>query len=471
MSDPSLYTFPSPLEGWRQGEPLPDQQHSEGPNAKSYVNPPPTNPSPAYKEFTNPITNSTRGGFDVHIYYLQTNTSESQFAQELWERIRREFPELRIYRVWDKPIGPHPVAMFEVNLFTPEQFGAFVPWLVIHRGPLSVLLHPNTGDDVRDHTQLATCTSKGATSSQHNDHFHSDDAMPWLMSDAAQKYCGLLALQRTASIADIKAAHRRVRRLLRERGLSARSQERVLAADLKTLLLGQCSPLEQDKYLEAIRAAGFATREGVLQAALTGQSTRVPEDEAPALQAAELAASILDFIDGQCDWPEVLGVAETACGKEIKRAFYNALCCLREDEYRESDVVMFGLRTMQDTIKSQRSDVFPKEKYVSSNPAERQYDKEFVKLNEDDDRSNDADEFRPGAMSASDEDDEEFADTGSMNTSDGDYEDLASTASMDASEDDEEDGVNDDGDFCGMDFMYHECSDCDDEEEMKAEKL
>ncbi|RMZ06896.1 hypothetical protein D0860_05332 [Hortaea werneckii] len=136
MSDPSLYTFPSPLEGWQQGEPLPEQQHSEGPNAKSYVNPPPTTPSAAYKEFTNPITNSTRGGFDVHIYFLQTSPSESHFAQELWERIRREFPELRIYRVWDKPIGPHPVAMFEVNLFTPEQFGAFVPWLVIHRGPL-----------------------------------------------------------------------------------------------------------------------------------------------------------------------------------------------------------------------------------------------------------------------------------------------------------------------------------------------
>jgi aromatic ring-cleaving dioxygenase len=28
-------------------------------------------------------------------------------------------PELRIYRVWDRPIGPHPVAMFEVNIFTP----------------------------------------------------------------------------------------------------------------------------------------------------------------------------------------------------------------------------------------------------------------------------------------------------------------------------------------------------------------
>ena len=60
-------------------------------------------------------------------------------------------PELRIYRVWDKPVGPHPVAMFEVNLFTPAQFGAFIPWLVINRGPLSALVHPNTDDEERDH--------------------------------------------------------------------------------------------------------------------------------------------------------------------------------------------------------------------------------------------------------------------------------------------------------------------------------
>src|SRR5580693_8461189 len=68
-------------------------------------------------------------------------------------------PELRIYRFWDRPIGPHPVAMFEVNLFTPAQFGAFIPWLVINRGPLSALVHPNTddkGEDKRNHTQRAT---------------------------------------------------------------------------------------------------------------------------------------------------------------------------------------------------------------------------------------------------------------------------------------------------------------------------
>jgi aromatic ring-cleaving dioxygenase len=53
--------------------------------------------------------------------------------------------------------------MFEVNLFTPAQFGAFIPWLVLNRGPLSALLHPNTVDEndneidpKRDHSQRAT---------------------------------------------------------------------------------------------------------------------------------------------------------------------------------------------------------------------------------------------------------------------------------------------------------------------------
>jgi len=54
--------------------------------------------------------------------------------------------------------------MFEVNIFTPAQFGAFIPWLVINRGPLSALVHPNTTDPLtgepldekRDHTQRAT---------------------------------------------------------------------------------------------------------------------------------------------------------------------------------------------------------------------------------------------------------------------------------------------------------------------------
>jgi DOPA 4,5-dioxygenase len=53
--------------------------------------------------------------------------------------------------------------MFEVNLFTPAQFGAFIPWLAIWRGPLSALVHPNTvepglhsANELRNHTARAT---------------------------------------------------------------------------------------------------------------------------------------------------------------------------------------------------------------------------------------------------------------------------------------------------------------------------
>ena len=155
MAEPSAYTYASPLAGYEDSPQLPDDLNEDG---KSFRNPSTGKLSKAYNEFTAGITNTSRGGFDVHIYYFQNNDLQTEFALALWKRIRYEFPELRIYRFWDKPVGPHPMAMFEVNLFTPAQFGAFIPWLVINRGPLSALVHPNCDDDdaVRDHTQRAT---------------------------------------------------------------------------------------------------------------------------------------------------------------------------------------------------------------------------------------------------------------------------------------------------------------------------
>ncbi|WPH00179.1 DOPA-like domain-containing protein [Acrodontium crateriforme] len=155
MSDPYAYTYPSPLEGYEGLEPLSNEKITEGDHIKGLVNPTPKERSKAYDAFVAPLANDKRGGFDIHIYYLQTNEFETKFAKELHERIRREFPELRTYQIWDRPIGPHPVAMFEVNVFTPEQFGAFVSWLTINRGPLTALVHPNTDDEYRDHTQRA----------------------------------------------------------------------------------------------------------------------------------------------------------------------------------------------------------------------------------------------------------------------------------------------------------------------------
>ncbi|OJJ43487.1 hypothetical protein ASPZODRAFT_957151 [Penicilliopsis zonata CBS 506.65] len=155
MTDQFSFSYPSPLEGYENLEPLTDEKTEDG---KSLKNPQHGILSKAYSEFPDPVARDRRGGFDIHIYHFQNNPDQVVYAKALHERIRREFPELRIYAFFDRPIGPHPVAMFEVNLFTPAQFGAFVPWLVINRGPLSALLHPNTvlEEEERNHTQRAT---------------------------------------------------------------------------------------------------------------------------------------------------------------------------------------------------------------------------------------------------------------------------------------------------------------------------
>ncbi|KDQ61441.1 hypothetical protein JAAARDRAFT_203955 [Jaapia argillacea MUCL 33604] len=141
----------SPLAGYENAEPLPDKINPDG---KSLYNPPGPR-SAAYDQAPKPI-DSSNNELDFHIYYMQNSASEAKYAKELHERVRREFPELRIYKFWDKPVGPHPVAMFEVNTFNPHQTGAFFSWLTVNRGPCSVLIHPNTDNPYKDHTELMT---------------------------------------------------------------------------------------------------------------------------------------------------------------------------------------------------------------------------------------------------------------------------------------------------------------------------
>ncbi|KAK1831078.1 DOPA-like domain-containing protein [Podospora conica] len=153
--------YPSPLAGYEDA--AAQLTYDRNPDGKSIRNTQTGVLSTAYSEFPSPLDNGIRCGFDVHVYHVQTAPDQVQYSKELYQRIRLEFPELRIYRHWDQPVGPHPVAMFEVNLATPAQFGAFVPWLVVWRGPLSALVHPNTTEtdvpegerEERNHVQRA----------------------------------------------------------------------------------------------------------------------------------------------------------------------------------------------------------------------------------------------------------------------------------------------------------------------------
>lgn len=50
--------------------------------------------------------------------------------------------------------GPHPAPELHVG-FPLARFGEVVPWLMLNRGGLSVLVHPETGDARADHTAHA----------------------------------------------------------------------------------------------------------------------------------------------------------------------------------------------------------------------------------------------------------------------------------------------------------------------------
>lgn len=89
--------------------------------------------------------------FDIHVYYWQGNPESVSKAQALHHRIKQEFPDMTAYPMVSRPVGPHVTAMFEVKILNPEQFGRIVPWLAIHRDNLSVLVHPHTGDEIKDH--------------------------------------------------------------------------------------------------------------------------------------------------------------------------------------------------------------------------------------------------------------------------------------------------------------------------------
>jgi aromatic ring-cleaving dioxygenase len=90
--------------------------------------------------------------YHVHIYYdLAASRDRASAIRDL---IAASFPEARLGRWHDQPVGPHTRAMYQVA-FAPELLSRFLPWLMLNRHGLPVLLHPSTGDDYADHTDHA----------------------------------------------------------------------------------------------------------------------------------------------------------------------------------------------------------------------------------------------------------------------------------------------------------------------------
>ena len=88
--------------------------------------------------------------FHAHVYF---DAATLEQARSLCEAAARRF-DLTMGRVHERPVGPHPCWSCQLA-FAPERFGEVIPWLALNRGGLTVFVHPNTGDDLRDHRDHA----------------------------------------------------------------------------------------------------------------------------------------------------------------------------------------------------------------------------------------------------------------------------------------------------------------------------
>jgi DOPA 4,5-dioxygenase len=98
-------------------------------------------------EMPGPRPISSIANYHAHIYYDVDRTRH--VAETLRKQIAARF-RVRIGAWHDEKVGPHARSMFQVA-FDTEVFPAFVPWLMLNRSGLTVLVHPNTDHPRDDH--------------------------------------------------------------------------------------------------------------------------------------------------------------------------------------------------------------------------------------------------------------------------------------------------------------------------------
>ncbi|CAK7897425.1 hypothetical protein CAAN1_15S00672 [[Candida] anglica] len=100
--------------------------------------------------------------YDFHIYYVHHNEESRTESDNLRQRLLDDFAiegkegAIIVKKLPnDKVIGPHITHFWEVDVVRPEVFIKLLSWFQLYHGNLSVLIHPNTGEPLLDHTDRA----------------------------------------------------------------------------------------------------------------------------------------------------------------------------------------------------------------------------------------------------------------------------------------------------------------------------
>jgi aromatic ring-cleaving dioxygenase len=90
--------------------------------------------------------------YHAHIYYDPASSRDR--AARLRERVGAAFPQATLGRWHDELVGPHTQSMYQIA-FPRTMLASFLPWLMLNRDGLTILLHPGTGNDYADHSEHA----------------------------------------------------------------------------------------------------------------------------------------------------------------------------------------------------------------------------------------------------------------------------------------------------------------------------
>ena len=86
--------------------------------------------------------------YHAHVYFP---LSEWDKAEEFYS-LALSKSEFSFCKIYDRAVGPHPLPMIELH-FKENFLESSRTWLEVHRNLFSILIHIDTGDDVKDHSE------------------------------------------------------------------------------------------------------------------------------------------------------------------------------------------------------------------------------------------------------------------------------------------------------------------------------